>query len=155
MNTKWIVTANASRVRVYCEDGPGHPLQEIEDMVDDAVRLRTSDTMTDRLGPTSATKSVHNTGGALPNKTYEPPQTPAEHEMEVFSRRIAAFLMQAQQQGRFQHLEIAASPEFLGLLRKQIHPNVQKAVTLEVNKDYTEMAPDELREKLNGLRSGV
>ncbi|HZX30762.1 MAG TPA: host attachment protein [Rhodocyclaceae bacterium] len=152
MTATWIVSANAGRARIFSQERPTEPLTEVGDMVDTAARLRTADTETDRLGATSATKSAHNTGGAAPNKTYEPHQTPAEHEMESFARSVAAFLLQGHQQGRFQRLALAASPQFLGVLRQLLDPGVKSAVSLEINKDYTHCTPAELRDHLQQHR---
>ena len=148
MDQTWIVVANAGRARIFSRALARGPLTEVDDMVNAAVRLRTAETETDRLGPMSAGKSIHNTGGALPNKTYEPPQTPSEHETELFGRSVIAALMQGYQQGSFQHLELVAGPQFLGQLRLLLDPNLKPLVTLELNKDYTQLSPTELRDQL-------
>jgi protein required for attachment to host cells len=147
MAAMWIVSANAGRARFF-ESKPSAPLEEIEDMVNDAVRLRTSEMEPDRLGPTAATSSIHNTGGALPNKTYEPHPSPHEHKTEVFAKSICKELLQAHQQGRFQQLTLVASPEFLGILRSCLDPQLKPLVTREINKDYTHVGPDQLREQI-------
>lgn len=152
MTATWIVCANASRARIFSQERLSDPLTEVGDMVNTAVRLRTADTEQDRLGATSATKSAHNTGGAAPNKTYEPHQTPAEHETESFARSVAAFLLQGHQQGHFQRLTLAASPQFLGVLRRLLDPNLKPVVGLEINKDYTHCTLAELRDHLQQHR---
>ncbi|MEO7579609.1 MAG: host attachment protein, partial [Massilia sp.] len=92
MAVRWIVAANAGRARLFAQkDGRGK-LDEINDMVNAAVRLRTAETEPDRIGPTSAGKSIHNVGAATPNKNYEPPQTPTEHEAELFARSVVGEL---------------------------------------------------------------
>lgn len=151
MEPTWIVAANAGRARFFAEPGgtaDQSELEEIKDMVNAAVRLRTADTETDRLGPTSATKSIHNTGGAAPNKTYEPPQTPTEHETELFARSINSFLLQARREGRFGQLALVASPQFLGVLRKLLDPQLTPLLKLDINKDYTHLNARQLREQL-------
>jgi protein required for attachment to host cells len=160
MPTTWIITANAGRARFFSEDGPAEPLQELEDMVNNGARLRTSESETDRLGPTSAGKSSHNIGtnavamshnghgAGAPNKQYEPNQTPAEHQTELFAKEISQFLLKSQQEGRYQNLVLSASPQFLGTLRMNLDPHVQSAIKLEVNKDYTQVAVNQLRDQL-------
>jgi protein required for attachment to host cells len=129
------------------------PLEEVSDMVNEAVRLRVAETERDGIGPTSATKSIHNVGGPVPNKTYEPPQTPQEHETELFARSVAGFLLQAYREGKFQRLSLIASPQFLGVLRKLLDPAVQSAVDTEINKDYTHFGAPQLREQLEGNKT--
>ena len=148
MNTTWIVTADAGRARIFADSGKQEPLQEIDDMVNTAIRMRISDKLTDRLGPTSAGQSIHNTGGAAPNKQYEPPQTQDERDAESFAKDLSAALLQGQQEKRFDSLVIAAAPRLLGLLRKVMDPRVQAAVTFEINKDYTHLNAQQLREQI-------
>jgi protein required for attachment to host cells len=148
METTWIVTADAGRARIFSESNPAQPLEEIEDMVNTATRMRTAEKYTDRLGPTSAGQSIHNTGGAAPNKQYEPPQTPEEHESESFAKDISGFLLKGQQEGRFQKLALIADPKFLGVLRMFLDPHLKPLVNLEINKDYTHSAPQQLREQI-------
>jgi protein required for attachment to host cells len=148
MQTTWIVSANAGRARFFSDADPAQPLEEIEDMINSAVRLRTDETESDRLGPTAAAKSSHNVGAATPNKTYQPAHTPAEQEAEQFAKNISDFLLQAHQQGKFKQLALVASPQFLGSLRSFLNPNLKPLVTLELNKDYTSLNAQQLREQL-------
>jgi protein required for attachment to host cells len=148
MNATWIVSANASRARFFSQAHASDPLEEINDMVNEAVRLRAVETESDKIGPTSATKSIHNVGGPTPNKTYEPPQMPDKHQAELFARDIAGFLLRGHQEGRFQHLSIIASPQFLGALRKLLDPALESLVNIEIDKDYTHFSPKQLQEQL-------
>lgn len=50
MDATWIVAANASRARFFAEPVPTEKLQEIGDMINDAARLKTSESETDRVG---------------------------------------------------------------------------------------------------------
>lgn len=165
MQTTWIISANAGRARIFSESDPSKPLQEVEDMVNSAARLRTQETQTDKIGPTAATNSGHNIGGTqgvagahngavgAPNKQYQPAHTPAEHEAELFAKEIAKYLMDAHQQGRFGQLVISASPQFLGSLRSVLDPHIKPLIKLELNKDYTHVNGHELREQLHAARS--
>jgi protein required for attachment to host cells len=161
MQTTWFVTANAGRARFFSEADPAEPLQEIEDMVNSAVRLRVTETESDKVGPTAAGKSGHDIGGTqgvgaahnagvgAPNKTYQPAHTPAEQEAEQFAKDISSYLMQAHQQGRFTQLVISASPQFLGALRSLLDPHLKSLVKHESNKDYTHFTAQQLREALH------
>ncbi len=148
MDTTWIVSADTGRAHIFAETNPAKPLQEIASMVNPAARLRTSDTYTDRLGPTSAGKSSHNTGGALPNKQYEPPQSPDEREAESFAKDICGYLLKARQEGQFTRLGLVAAPGFLGMLRKFLDPQLKTLLSYEINKDYTRVDARQLREQI-------
>jgi protein required for attachment to host cells len=160
MPTTWIIAANAGRARFFSESDAKEPLQELDDMINSAAQLRTVDTETDRLGPTSAAGSSHNIGGneaagfahnaaaGAPNKQYQPAQTPQQHATDLFAKDVAEFLLKAHQEGRYQQLVLAASPEFLGVLRTKLNPQIQQLVKTEVNKDYTHSSAQQLREQL-------
>jgi protein required for attachment to host cells len=148
MDTTWIVSADAGRARIFAESNPSKPLQEVEDMVNGAARLRDIDINTDGVSPLAAGKSSNNTGGALPGSDYEPAQTPAQHNAEIFSKEIATYLLQAQRDGKFKKLALVASPKFLGLLRVALDPQLKTLVSLEINKDYTHSNAQQLQEQI-------
>lgn len=161
MPTTWILSANAGRARFFAESDPTQPLQELEDMVSPAAQLRTEDTETDKLSPTAASNSRHAIGGnegagmahnakaGAPNKLYQPAQTPDQHAADLFAKDVATYLLKAHNEGRYQQLMISASPDFLGVLRTKLDPQVQKLVTSEFNKDYTHSNAQQLREQLH------
>lgn len=151
MDTTWIITANASHARIFSE--AGGRLQQVKDMVDDRVRMRAMETQTDQpVDPKAASGSINNTGGALPGSTYQPAKTPVQHETEIFAREVCAELQQAYNQQRFRELVLSASPEFLGVLRKQLSSQLQQAIVFELNKDYTQLPPDQLQAQLQAQR---
>ncbi|WP_312512598.1 host attachment protein [Massilia sp.] len=161
MQTTWIMVANAGRARIFSESDPSQPLQEVEDMVSPAAHLRELDLVTDKMSPTSAANTGHNIGGTqgvagqhngkagAPNNQYQPAQTPSEHEAEKFAKDISNYLKQAHGENRFGQLIISASPEFLGTLRKNLDTQVQQLIKHEINKDYTHVPTQQLREQIN------
>jgi len=165
MQTTWIIAANAGRARFFSESDPAKPLQEIEDMVNSAVRLRVLETESDKIGPTAATNSGHNIGGTegvgfahngkvgAPNKAYQPAHTPAEQEAEQFAKDISNYLLKAHQEGRFENLVISASPQFLGALRSFMDPHIKALIKNEFNKDYTHSSGQQLREQLQAQQA--
>jgi protein required for attachment to host cells len=148
MDTTWIVSADEGRARFFSESTPGEALQEVDNMVNNAARMTAAEQYTDRLDTKAAGKSIHNTGGALPNSQYEPQQTPDERAAELFARDVCAYLLQAQQAGRFQKLALVAAPKFLGVLRKHLGAQLQPLVTLEINKDYSHSSAHQLRDQI-------
>jgi protein required for attachment to host cells len=161
MRTTWIISANAGRARIFSDTGPAEPLREVEDMINEAVRLRTMDTESDKIDPTAATSSGHGIGGnqgagpgnsgkaGAPNKQYQPAHTPADHKAEQFARNISRYLVDAYQQNQFEQLIVSASPHFLGTLRSLMDPRIKPLITLELNKDYTQVNAHELRGQLD------
>lgn len=152
MDSTWIVAANAGRARIFSQPAAGERLEEINDMVNTAVRLRTTETESDALGQRAASKSRHSTGAPTQPSGYEPNQSPAEHQTEIFARSVAGYLRQAQLEGRYRELVLTASPEFLGVLRRMLDPHLIACVGTQIDKDYTQLRPDELREQVRAHR---
>jgi protein required for attachment to host cells len=153
MTATWIVSANSGRARVFSMTSATAPLQEINDMVNSAARLRTGATESDELGQRSAGKSAHSVGAAAPTSGYQPNQSPAEHQTELFARSIANFLLHNYLEGRFNSLHLIAGPEFLGVLRNQLNTGLASAVDLAIDKDYTRLSGDQLREQIQAHRA--
>jgi protein required for attachment to host cells len=153
MSTTWIVSADAGRARIFAESSPQAPLEEVEDLVSATARLRVSDINTDRLGPTAAGQSIHNTGGATPNKQYQPAQTPDERDAEFFAKDINGVLLKGLQEHRFEKLVVVAEPKFLGVLRGQLDAQLKPLVGFELNKDYSQLNGHQLREQLQAQKT--
>ncbi|RJF99860.1 host attachment protein [Noviherbaspirillum saxi] len=148
MNANWIVSANATRARFFSQEKFSDPLEEVNNMVNGGSRLRPGEIESDKRGPIAASKSAHGVGAATPSKTYEPAQTADKHEAELFAKDIAAYLLQAYQNRRFQRLSLVVSPQFLGMLRPLLDSQLESVVKLEINKDYTQFSAAQLREQI-------
>jgi protein required for attachment to host cells len=148
MDAVWIVSANAARARLFSQPRGNDLPQEIDDMVNPAARLRAADLETDSLGQRAASKSRHSVGAPTQPSGYEPDVSPAEHQTELFAKSLAEVLLRAHQQQRYRQLMLVASPEFLGVLRRQLAPQLTSAVKVEINKDYTQLRPEELLERI-------
>ena len=153
MHATWIVSANSSRARFFSQEQFSDSLEEINDMVNEPVRLRSVDTESDKMGTTTATNNRQTAAGVAPNKAYEPAQTPDEHQAELFARDIADFLLQAFEENRFRQLSLVVSPHFLGILRKLLDPRLESVVSLEINKDYTQFNPQKLLEQVKAYKN--
>jgi protein required for attachment to host cells len=148
MDATWIVSANAGRAKFFAQTGLASPLDAINELTNDAVRMRTADTESDSLGQISASRGRHNGGSTTQPNGYEPEQSPAQHQTEIFARRVAETLLKAHYAGRYNKLCLVASPEFLGVLRKVLDPNLQSLIVTEINKDYTQLSPGDLRTRV-------
>jgi protein required for attachment to host cells len=156
MDATWIVSANAGRARFFAQTGRTDPLQEINELINSAARLRTAETESDSLGQMGAPKGHHrgSSSSAGQGSDYEPEQTPAEHQTEVFARSVAGALLKAHQEGRYKRLFLVASPEFLGVLRRVMNANLQPLIVAEINKDYTQLSPGDLNARVRDYSFG-
>lgn len=148
MSTLWIVTANASCAHFFSQQNPSSRLEKVGDLGNDRSSLHTADTESDRLGQHAASKSAHSVGAPTQPSGYQPHQTPAEHNAELFARNVSRFLLHGYQDGHFQRLALIASPEFLGVLRSVLDPRLGEVVISEINKDYTRCNTNELSEHI-------
>lgn len=156
MDATWIVSANAGRARFFSQTAWSDPLEQINELTNGAVRLRTVDTESDSLGQISGARGQHKGrhGTASQGSGYEPEQTPAEHQTEIFARSVAGTLLKAHQEGRYKRLFLVASPEFLGVLRRVMNSNLQPLIVAEINKDYTQLSPGDLNARVRDHRFG-
>lgn len=148
MSSLWIVTANAGSAHFFAQKDASSPLEKVGDLGNGKSSLHAVDTESDRLGQHAASKSAHSVGAPTQPSGYEPHQTPAEHNSELFAREVSAYLLQGLQDGKFQRLTIVASPEFLGVLRGILDHRLVAVISNEINKDYTRCSPQELSQHL-------
>lgn len=148
MNATWIVSANSGKARFFSQDGFNAPLREISGLVNETARLRNSDIDTDGQGQIAASKSRHSTGMATQPNGYEPEQSAVQHLNEKFARDVVGYLQNAHKEGCFSRLCLVAAPEFLGTLRKVMNSSLQPLVASEINKDYTQLTPVDLGQRV-------
>ena len=148
MDTTWIVAANGGRARIFSQHRGNDALEEINDMINAPARERVDATETDELGQRAAGKSRHGSGAPLQGSGYQQHQTPPQHQEELFARDVAHFLQDAHHQGRFKELCLVASPEFLGVLRREAGDELTRVVSMEIDKDYTRFSAAEIRDRL-------
>lgn len=144
MSTVWIVTANSGHAHFFSQQANTSSLEKVGDMGNGKHSLPTSETESDRIGQHAASNSKHSVGAPTQPSGYQPNQTPAEHQSELFARNVAQYLSDGHQEGKFNQLVITASPEFLGVLRPLLGAELTKIVINEINKDYTHCNAQEL-----------
>lgn len=149
MSTLWILSANAGCAEIFSQKNSSAPLEKVDELINDKSSKVTAETESDKLGQHAASKSRHSTGAPTQPSGYQPNQTPAEHNTEVFAHNVCRFLLHGYQDGRFQRLALIASPEFLGVLRSVLDHRLTDIVTYEINKDYTHCSLRELSEHIH------
>jgi protein required for attachment to host cells len=137
MTTTWIVAADSSRARVLQVAHPEENLIEIEDLLNPEGRLQDREIASDALGRWSGPDRP---GG----NSMRAGASPAEHAVELFAKRIGAYLDKARTDHRYDRLCLVAPPKFLGALRKELGREVQKLVAEELPKDLSWLSGREL-----------
>ena len=65
-----------------------------------------------------------------------------------FAATLAELLRQAAAEGKYEDLVVVAPPRFLGLVRGELDPQVQKRLQVSLDKDYSKRSVRELKELL-------
>lgn len=141
MSKIWIVSANSSKATLFTADTPIAPLAELTTFENPDARIKQKDLVSDRPG-----RSFDSHGEG--RHAMEVKVDPKEQELIRFAKSIADWLEQERVKNAFERLILVAAPAFLGLLRAHLSAPLDTLVTLEVDKDYTALRPEELRSRL-------
>ncbi len=134
---RWIVISDASRARIFATDDRAVPFHLIDSFEHPQSRSRVRDLMADANGrkPMGAPLLGHAGGSARPG--VAPDTDPKWVEAQKFARELAARLEAGLHQRAYDHLVVAAPPQFLGLLRHTLSEQVKAHLELSLDKDLT------------------
>ncbi len=128
----WLLVCDASKARLYSmhkarlfSDPSAHNLELVNKFAHDASRKKGRDLETDRMG----------TQGS---ETFEESTPLKVQEAEKFVHELLAHLESGRKSGNYRDLIIVAPPEFMGLLRKHMHHDLQRMVVQNIEKNYTQ-----------------
>lgn len=141
MPSTWILCANGARATIYSTDSPAGPLVEVASLQHPESRLKEMELTTDRPG-----RTFDSVGAGRHAKSSE--VGPRQTEEIRFAHELVARLEQGRAGHAFDRLVVVAAPAFLGHLRDGMSAPLASAVSLEIDKDYTALRPDELRSRL-------
>jgi protein required for attachment to host cells len=138
----WIIVADRARARIYDTVWPELPrLEEVGDMVHPEATLHVRDTVSDGPGTFRQVQTAPHSGD---------PRTDFPHRMaDEFAHQIRDYLEAARLKGRFGHLVVVAPPLMLAALRKEIHHPLRELIVDEIDSDYIELTPAEVRRRLS------
>lgn len=141
MTTTWILVAERSRARIFALATPLAPLEELEDLLHSASRLKESELVSDQPGkmPDKGQPGQHAAPAA---------HSATEKEGEHFARQLSQRLEQGRDQHLFARLVIAAAPEFLGVLRRHMSDSLKALVAAEVHNNLVREPIEEIRRHL-------
>lgn len=140
MKTTWVLVADKSRARLF-DWQSRDVLNEIKTFVHPESRLHEQDLVTDRRGRAfdSAGEGRH---------AQQEPTSAKQHEAETFAKELVGMLDQRRNRQEFDRVVIMAAPQFLGQLREEMPPELQKIVLQEVNKSLAQGSADDIRKYL-------
>ncbi|MDH5435144.1 MAG: host attachment protein [Gammaproteobacteria bacterium] len=141
MSHTWVLVADSSRARIFEAESSKGPLKELTDLIFPESRLHAQQLTSD-----------------LPGRTFDS-NGPGRHDLEErtdvkeseainFARSINAHLEKSRLNGAFRKLVVAATPSFLGILRKTLNSNTSKMVTQEIDKNLVKFDIKDVRKHL-------
>ena len=140
MEATWIVIADAARARQFRVERPRGPLIEEQDFVHPEERLAESELGSDDPGRVRGPAGHQHTLGSQDVKRTT--------EEQRFAREVAAALREGRDKGRYRRLYLAASPHFLGALRRELDDATSACIVATRDKDLVGMRADEIRRHL-------
>ena len=145
MKNTWLLIANASEARLFETEFRPKTLTLIQEIKHPESREKGADLASDKAG--------HYQGDAGTNGStqgsFNEASDPKEYEMERFASELVKQLDAGRTSNRYQHLIVASSPKFHGMLNKLMNTQVSKLVDKHINKDYTSFNERELLERIN------
>lgn len=144
MSKIWILVANSGNATLFSADSPTTPLTELATFENPDVRAKQMDLVSDRPGRSF---DSHGEGRHAMESKVEPKQ-----QIQLrFAKLISDRLEQGRVDNAFGRLVLVVAPMFLGLLRANFNASLSALVSMELDKDYTALRPEELRARLPEL----
>ena len=145
MKNTWLLVANGSEARLFETEFRPKSLTLIKAFNHPESREKGSELASDRPGHFQGDSG---TGGGATHGSFNEPTDPKEYEMERFAAELVEALEAGRTANSYQHLIIASSPKFHGLLNKKMNGQLSKLVDRHINKDLTSFKEDEILTRL-------
>ena len=142
MSKIWILAANSGNATLFSADSPTAPLIELATFDNPDARAKQMDLVSDRPGRSF---DSHGEGRHAMESKVEP----KEQVQLRFAKLIADRLEQGRVDNAFGRLVLVVAPMFLGLLRGNFGAPLSALVSMELDKNYTALRPEELRARLS------
>ncbi|HLM45145.1 MAG TPA: host attachment protein [Myxococcaceae bacterium] len=136
----WILVANASRAKLFATDERAERWDLREELLHEESRQPSRELLNQYDNP--------NAGSLHKPQPENQPDARQELEHERFARELAQRLERGLNDHAYDRLVIAAPPEFLGRLRRQISRRVHQRLMLDMRADYVNLPDRELPERI-------
>ncbi|ALQ51550.1 host attachment protein [Nitrosomonas ureae] len=137
----WVLVANSGNATLFTADSPTTSLTELMNFDNPSARIKQMELSSDRPG-----RSFDSHGEGRHAMAVE--VEPKEQEQIRFAKLIVDRLEHGRLENAFERLVVVAAPTFLGLLRAHFNAPLSSLLSLEIDKDYTALRPEELRTRL-------
>jgi protein required for attachment to host cells len=142
MDTVWVLVCDSAKARFFeIRDGDAawHLISEV---FHEASRSKASDLVSDHSGTRSSEgRSVH-------HNALAPASSPKDVEKGNFAHALGKTLDQAMRSARFRRWVLVAPPHFLGLMKKELTPELTKHLMATVDHEMNHVSAHDLAESL-------
>lgn len=138
MDTIWVLVADKSRAKLYSGKSRVNELTLERSWEHAASRSHEQELTSDLPG-----RAFDSTGAN--RHAMEQTVDPKDHEAIVFAQELAGEMEKGRVENLFSRLYLMASPQFLGMLRKQLSGELQKMLAGEVDKNLTQESEEQIR----------
>ncbi|MES2627290.1 MAG: host attachment protein [Pseudomonadota bacterium] len=123
----YIVVAESAFAKIFTKEPRKNELTLVHAIENPEGRKQRHELDADKPGMNqNSTAGYHSMGGE---------ENSHDHDVENYARDVCQLLQQDHNAGKFSDLQIAAGPHLLGLMRKHLSGDCEKALTKTVNKN--------------------
>jgi protein required for attachment to host cells len=138
----WILVCDSAKARFFEVRGGDAPWQLLTEVFHEGSRSKAASLEGDRSGSRSSQgRSVH-------HNALAPASSPKDVEKQHFAHELARTLDEAQRSSRFRAWVLVAPPHFVGLIERELTPELEKSLLTKVDKDLNHLDARELKDKL-------
>jgi protein required for attachment to host cells len=145
MNVTWILVCDSAKARFFEIRESDPTWHKVSETSHDESRSKAKDLVTDQSGARSAE------GGGVHHNALAPSSSPKDVEKAHFAHALGKTLDQAMRSARFGHWVLVAPSHFVGLVKKELTPELEKHLMTAVDKDFTHLTASELQDRLGDV----
>jgi protein required for attachment to host cells len=142
MNTVWILVCDAAKARFFETSGADPAWRLVKEVFHEQSRSKAAELVGDRSGRRSSE------GASVHHNALAPSSSPKDVEKGHFAHSLGEMLDEAMRSARFRRWVLVAPPHFLGLMGKELTPELKKQLLATVDNDLSHLDARELAETL-------
>jgi protein required for attachment to host cells len=145
MDTVWIFVCDSARARLFETRGEGSSWQLLETLTHEESRAKAAELASDHAGRRSSE------GASVHHNALAPASSPKEVEKHSFAQSLASTLDRGMRARRFLRWVLVAPPHFVGLVKAELTPELEKHLLATVDKDLAGLETSELVARLKDV----
>jgi protein required for attachment to host cells len=151
--TTWILVTHRTGAKLIESTGANKPLEFPREFAFPEGKVTGSETYRDQPGRSfdSSSQSHGGHGTSHPRHSLSSEVTHRDLAARKFAGILATMLEKGRETHLFAKLVLVSEPQFMGILKNALSPQVKKLITRELEKDLEEMPNHLLGERLSAM----